>query len=320
MRPGKRARVHPTSAPLAKPPPAGRVELHRPPDVRFAAVNPSAETVQGLWIGPALSPIEQLSIRSFLDHGHPYRLFSYDAIEGVPDGVERVDAATVLPRSRVFTQATGANRGSLAPFSDLFRYRYLAEAGGWWADLDVVCLAPLRLDAPYVFGREHHRWGEQVNSAILKVPPRSELARDCLARIEACDLETAEFGETGPRLLDERVRAHGLSAHVLSPRVFYPVDPGRARDLLDPRRSIDLEGSLAVHLWNEMWRRGGWSKTGTYHADTLFERLKARHGVHSSPEPCPSPPSGKPFSHRAWRAIRRSLRTLVGRGRRRGGG
>ncbi len=271
--------------------------------------------MQGLWVGPELSPVEQLSIRSFLDHGHPFRLFVYGRVVGVPEGVELADASAVLPRERVYRQATGTSSGSLAPFSDLFRYRLLAETGGWWVDLDVVCLAPIDLAAPYVFGRERHRWGEQVNSAVLKVPAGSEFARDCLARVEALDLATAKFGATGPTLLDECVRAHGLAAYGVAPQVFYPVDPGRARDLLDPRRSIDLSGALALHLWNEMWRRGGWSKTGTYHPDTLFERLKARHGIVSSPEACPSPPPDKPLLRRAWRVVRRGLRTLSGRRR-----
>lgn len=279
---------------------------------------PPLETMQGLWIGPALSPVERLSIRSFLDHGHPFRLFAYEPVEGVPDGVELADASAVLPRERMFVQATGANRGSVAPFSDLFRYRLLRDAGGWWTDLDVVCLAPLALDAAFVVGRERHRWGEQVCSAIMRLPPASPFARACLARVEACDLATAAYGATGPRLVDEEVRAAGLFDRTFAPQVFYPVDPGRARDLLDPRKAIDLEGSLTVHLWNEMWRRGGWSKTGTYHPDTLFERLKARHGIRSTGEPCPSPPPGKPLTHLAWRAVRRGLRNLVGGGRRPG--
>ena len=274
--------------------------------------------MQGLWVGPKLSPVEQLSIRSFLDHGHPYRLFVYEPVEGVPDGTEILDASAVLPRERVFRHASGANRGSLAPFSDLFRYRLLLEPGGWWVDLDVVCLAPIKLETEFVLGREHHRWGEQVCGAVMRLPAHSAFARDCLARVEACDLGTVAYDATGPRLVDEYVRTHDLLAETLPPKFFFPVDPGRARELLHPRKKIALEGALAVHLWNEIWRRDGWSKTGTYHPNTLFEQLKARHGIRSSPEACPSPPPGKPLSHLAWRAVRRTLRNLSGRGRKPG--
>src|SRR5258706_6206464 len=37
--------------------------------------------IQGLWIGPTLSQMEQLSIASFLANGHEYHLFVYDDVK-----------------------------------------------------------------------------------------------------------------------------------------------------------------------------------------------------------------------------------------------
>lgn len=42
--------------------------------------------VQSLWIGPRLSSMEWLSIRSFLEHGHEVHLFVYEDVEGVSEG------------------------------------------------------------------------------------------------------------------------------------------------------------------------------------------------------------------------------------------
>ena len=42
------------------------------------------KVIQGLWIGPELSVMEQLSIASFLENGHEYHLYVYDAVKNVP--------------------------------------------------------------------------------------------------------------------------------------------------------------------------------------------------------------------------------------------
>ena len=45
-----------------------------------------ADLIQSLWIGPRLTAMEQLTIRSFLEQRHEFRLYVYDRVEGVPDG------------------------------------------------------------------------------------------------------------------------------------------------------------------------------------------------------------------------------------------
>ena len=62
-----------------------------------------ADLIQSLWIGPRLTTMEQLTIRSFLEHGHEFRLYVYDRVDGVPEGTVVCDGNEVLPRSRIFT-------------------------------------------------------------------------------------------------------------------------------------------------------------------------------------------------------------------------
>ena len=40
-----------------------------------------------LWVGKELSWLEQLCLASFVDHGHRVKLFTYDKVQNVPDGV-----------------------------------------------------------------------------------------------------------------------------------------------------------------------------------------------------------------------------------------
>src|SRR4051794_37495980 len=109
-------------------------------------MSPSNAFVQGLWVGGELSAMEQICIQSFLKNGHGFHLYTYGDVRGVPDGTVRLDGSTILPASKVFQY----RNGSFAGFSNFFRYRLLLEKGGWWVDLDTVCLQPFDFEAPYV--------------------------------------------------------------------------------------------------------------------------------------------------------------------------
>src|SRR5437016_4032991 len=99
----------------------------------------SNRIIQGLWIGSELSVMERMSIISFLRNGHEYHLYTYNDLPNVPDRVVVKDANRILPASAIFKYK---ERPSYAGFANYFRYRLLLEHGGWWADLDVVCLRP----------------------------------------------------------------------------------------------------------------------------------------------------------------------------------
>jgi hypothetical protein len=124
------------------------------------------QPIQGLWIGPRLSALEQLSIRSFLAHGHPYHLYAYEKISGVPAGVEIRNAEEILPSSLVFKVQDGYHAG----FSDWFRWKLLLERGGWWADLDVVALRPFAFLGEYAFASEAQGQTAIPTSGVILAP------------------------------------------------------------------------------------------------------------------------------------------------------
>ncbi|HEY6642843.1 hypothetical protein [Povalibacter sp.] len=212
-------------------------------------------TISGLWIGARLSPLERSCIASFLGRGHQFDLYVYEPVADVPDGCRLADAATTLPARRVFAHSQGEGRGSVAAFSDLFRYELLMRRGGWWADLDVFCLGDRLPDEDTVIGRQGQT---VVNGAVLRFPPAHPLIA---AAREACETAAADcaWGEIGPDLLTRLVREHDLQSRVQPPAVFYPVDWQHYWAVLDPRRSADvlrrMQGAVCIHLWNEMLRR-----------------------------------------------------------------
>ena len=231
--------------------------------------------MQSLWIGARLSAMERLSIASFLANGHAFHLYAYEDIEGVPAGTEMMDAARVLPASKIFRSR---ENGSLAGFANFFRYKLLLERGGWWVDLDTVCLRPFDFDGEYVISSElHHSGSEVVDLAALKTPPGSALAEYAWRVCQAKDPGQIRWGETGPRLLAEAVRQCGLERYIQPPRAFCPVNYRDWASVLDGSCAEPGADSYGIHLWNELWRDSGQDKDAAYPADCLFERLKARY-------------------------------------------
>src|SRR5262249_28020043 len=107
--------------------------------------------IQGLWIGAALSAMEYLSIESFLANGHEFHLFVYADVKNVPPGTVIRDGEEILPASAIFRYR---DNGSYAGFANFFRYELLWQAGGWWVDLDTICLHPFQFAGEYVIGSE----------------------------------------------------------------------------------------------------------------------------------------------------------------------
>src|SRR3954451_15656251 len=143
--------------------------------------------IQGLWVRGSLPPIQELSIRSFLSNGHDYHLYSYDEIPNLPPGARLLPATLILPEEKIFRMQGGSGfRNNLAPFADVFRYKLLLERGGWWVDLDFVCLRPFDFAAEWVFASERARDGSHVKAiSIIKAPAGSLLMAELYERSRA---------------------------------------------------------------------------------------------------------------------------------------
>src|SRR4029079_5596934 len=153
--------------------------------------------VQGLWIGPSLSAMEQLSLASFLANGHPYHLYVYEPVANVPPGVVIEDAEPIVPRSRAFQYTKHA---TWAGFANSFRYKLLLRRGGWWAYADLICLRPFDFEEDQVFSSELSVGRQRVNIGAIKVPAGSELMQFMWDQSQKKDPAKLVWGETGPTL------------------------------------------------------------------------------------------------------------------------
>ena len=226
-----------------------------------------------LWIGESLGPVERACMRSVLRQGHPLALYCYATPKGTPEGIEVRDAAGILPEQSILRH----RGGSVAPFSDWFRYELQRRGLGTWIDTDMYLLRAIEGNEPYLFGEE--RPGV-LNNAVLRVPRDSPLLDELLlpfsrttpwwlppshklrSRVRewatgAADVEKMPWGTTGPAALTAAANKLDLSSHACAPSVFYPVPWEAALWILDPAVGIDdvvRRDTVGVHLWNECIR------------------------------------------------------------------
>ncbi len=246
---------------------------------------PQLPPIQMLWVQGSLSILEQLSITSFLRCGHPVNLYTYGLDTPPPEGTRLIDACEIAPESSLFLSPSMIGQGSLAPFSDIFRYKLLFERGGIWCDTDMVCLRPLSFAAKMdlFFSSEYARGsvaGDQklmakANIGAIKVPAGHPIIADCLEQASRIDLASAEWAKTGPGIVGDILAKRGRYDAILHPDIFCSIPHWSLPELVSGFRMIN-PGAYAIHFWNEIWRWNFMDKNQPYDSLSIFERLK-RH-------------------------------------------
>jgi hypothetical protein len=230
-------------------------------------------TMQSLWVGDRLSTLEQLSVRSYLAHGHPYHLYVYDEPKGVPNGTVLKDADEIVKRRKI------AEFKHLANFSDLFRYSLLLRVGSYWTDTDAVCLKPFDFPEEQVFSSEalQRETGiPQVNSGTIRVPPDSELMHYALGKYITVDTKKVPWVYFGPQLMAEIVKQFDLGKYVKAPKVFCPI-PWWDAKLMTVTTFAFSDATYAVHLWSYIWSLKKLDKDAEYPPNCLYEQFKRRY-------------------------------------------
>jgi hypothetical protein len=268
-----------------------------------------AEAAQFLWLGE-LSLMEQLCLKSFVDHGYDVHLYAYGDALGVPEGVIVKDASEILGPEYIFKyDKEGFAYGTYACFADQFRYHLLYQKGGWWFDMDFVALKRLSAPKDILFASTWEgQWGEcALNCAMWCAPgdDRMKWLRDeCDSVVKKSDMI---HGETGPFLIQRLVRDKNLQNNVAPWWKFCPIpwrmikrtayrrnlewgidklrlarQVWRERTRADFRAGYIRQGTAAVHLHNEFWKHAGMDKDIVYHPWSLVGKLQRRHGLTSS--------------------------------------
>lgn len=236
--------------------------------------NISNDVVQSLWISESLSINEVLSIRSYLMNGHSYHLYTYADIRNIPEGIIIKDANDVIPEKLIFRDSAN----SYAAFADWFRFKLLYERGGWWVDTDTICLRHFDIPDNHCFSSEYNRSGKtRINATYMKARPKAEYLGECLKLIDGFDKRNIEFGGFGLTIFQKVMMKYEYMNFMKPPEVFCPINWFELGQLIALNDFQPAPSTLAIHLWNEMWRRGGLNKNATYHPGSIYERLKRKY-------------------------------------------
>ena len=261
--------------------------------------------IQSLWVGGRLSALERLCVLSYCAHGHEFHLYHYDELQNVPQvgGLRLIDGGEILPRAAVFRH----HSGSLAYFADQFRFELLRQRGGWWADMDTVCVRPLDIAAQVALARSFNaRW---IFNGVLKFPKGHFLAAAMadsykdVNRVLPWDSRRIALMKLKRRLkfwqnpkrymkswhaggmegLMRAVRHFGLEEYLLPVPVFFPKGDPSGRAVVESA-GYSFDGLLSdnpdlkcLHFCNSNLRIDGVDKDGDYPPDSLYEVLKRRY-------------------------------------------
>ena len=189
------------------------------------------------------------------------------------------DAAELFDQSEYFTYKKGRGAGSHAAFSNLFRYKLLAERGGWWVDTDIICLSDEIPNFDEFFALEKE---DIVNGAVLFFQRADSLMLECFD--EALRIgNDPRWGEIGPRLVTRKAKESERLKNAQPSVTCYPVHHSEALDLLRPAQCKALAErirySFFLHLWNEVFRRVHVAKTMLPPRGSLLRAIAERHPV-----------------------------------------
>jgi len=203
--------------------------------------------------------------------GHRVRLYCYDNLGGIPDGIDVADAEQIVSRKRIVRYADG----SVSLFSNLFRYELQRRGEGLWADTDHYFLKAHDFSVSYVFGRQQNG---DIGTGVMRLPSdcpflpsliglfdssevapwasRGErvIAIELLAERGRVPPDRMRWAYTGPRAFSHFVAKFGLEGKAQPQDAFYPADFSIADWILDPLRSLDeflTPKTIGLHLWNQ---------------------------------------------------------------------
>jgi len=269
-----------------------------PKHLLFQSKNMNDTVIQSLWIGNKLSKLEQLSIASFLYHGHQFHLYTYNDISGIPDGTQLKDANEIILERDIFTYYNG----SYAGFADWFRWALLFKNGNFWVDTDVICLKPFNFDTNLIFGFSNV---DIVGPAVLGFPPKHDLCRflenNCRnpntflpydskkikdkklkRRLLGDKRSHIDWGEAGGPVGFTQALKHFNLLHLAKPfTYFFPIPYTNWDYVFDETLAHETElfsNSYAIYLYNEMMRRKkDFDKNASFPELSLIEQLKKKY-------------------------------------------
>lgn len=204
-----------------------------------------------LWVGNKMTKIQEISLSSFIYHGHNLTLYVYDLGMQVPKGIEKADARFIMDESELFLV-----KDSYAAFSDLFRYRMIRKTGLTWVDADTICLSPNWDNLGDIYACMEKNI---VVGGVLKLPQNSKALSYLIRRSSLFDKNQITWAEVGPVLVDRAFKRYDLMEYVHPMETFCGIHWSDWQKLWDPKylREIKLleKTSKSISVYHTMTTR-----------------------------------------------------------------
>ncbi|MCY4180846.1 MAG: hypothetical protein OXD48_11355 [Litoreibacter sp.] len=271
-----------------------------------------------LWIGGALTYMEQLCAVSFRDAGHHVKMYTYGEVANIPDGIEICDANAIMPLGDVIAHK---RTGSPAPQADKWRYNMLAKTDDQiWADTDAYCVKLFTTPNGHFHGWEsaHH-----INNGVLGLPSDSETLAQLVdfttdeyaipdwfkpelraemerKKAEGNPVHVGEqsWGVWGPQALTHFLHKTGEQKYAMPIEALFPISFKKRRMMLKPNADLGeyiTDNTLSIHFWGRRMRmRIIEREGGEPHKDSLIGKLLTKHGIVPSDAPMPTSNPHKP--------------------------
>ena len=248
--------------------------------------------IQSLWIGKELTDMEIYCIKSFLKHGFTFHLYTYDIVGKIPSGTIIKNANEIIPKNEIFKL-----KETFLPFSDIWRYKMLYEKGGYWSDLDMICMKSFNFKESYVFASERtiQKGAYKMsvpfvaNINFLKAPKGSpffkELYDTCI-KLEKKKTNTDKIKYM--RIARQMIEKYNYKKYIKPPHYFCHLDWWYAKDAYLPldyfKEKYGVKGKTiksmftkpyTLHLWrNLVTGKYKLDTNGKYDEKSLWERIK----------------------------------------------
>lgn len=205
-----------------------------------------------LWVGNPMTKIQEISLSSFIYHGHELTLYVYDMDMKVPEGVVKANASLIMDESEMFLV-----QDTYAAFSDLFRYRMIKKTGLTWVDADTICLSPDWDDLGDTYACLEK---DMVVGGVLKLPQDSPALDYLINKSSRFDRTKIKWVDVGPALVDKAFRSYKLMDYALPMEVFCGIHWSDWKKLWSPKYLREIKTlektSKSLSVYHSMTTRG----------------------------------------------------------------
>jgi len=237
-----------------------------------STTNTQLDPIQSICMNQTLSTPELLCIESFIANGYKFHLYSYGPIDNMPTNPNMITMA-----ANEIMQLKPNSLNNYDKFINMFKYRLLYAKGGYWINLDIVCMKrfnPNLNSDPYLF------IVGDTGDLILKCPPHSDFAKCCFNTYANNYVKPGLAG----KLLINSINKYNLKRYMKPLDQYAPVSMSNCRLLTSPinklsKKLLDDSNIYTICIWTSFWPSFGLDVTKQYHG-TVYGKLLDRYLKH----------------------------------------